>query len=153
MTIVWKYLDKRSATVAVLKDYHSMQFIIENTDEEIKNEHDRMVSLGGLAMDGMPHSHNPRAGEERILQGLEEIDVLKERYRQAVEYMHWFQPAWKELSNTEQDVLRAFYEDEDCYGANAVDVIAERYHVSRPSAYRKKERAVNHMMTLLYGKE
>ena len=85
MTIVWKYLDKRSATVAVLKDYHSMQFIIENTDEEIKNEHDRMVSLGGLAMDGMPHSHNPRAGEERILRGLEEIDVLKERYRQAVE--------------------------------------------------------------------
>ena len=27
MSIMWKYLDKRSATIAAIKDYSSMQFI------------------------------------------------------------------------------------------------------------------------------
>ena len=28
MSIMWKYLDKRSATIAAIKDYDAMQFII-----------------------------------------------------------------------------------------------------------------------------
>ena len=38
MSIIWKYLDKRSATVDAIKDYGSMQFIIDHTDDEIKAE-------------------------------------------------------------------------------------------------------------------
>ena len=79
MSIMWKYLDKRSATIAAIKDYSSMQFIISHTAEEIKAERDRMSSTGSPRWDGMPHAHNPQAGEERILNGIEEIDILKER--------------------------------------------------------------------------
>ena len=46
----------------------------------------------------MPKSRNPAAAENRIVDAIEEIDVLKERYRRAVEYMDWFRPAWEELS-------------------------------------------------------
>ena len=35
MSIMWKYLDKRNATIKVLRDYNSMQFIIENTNDEM----------------------------------------------------------------------------------------------------------------------
>ena len=35
MDIIWHYLDKRSAAVNALKDYSSMQYIIDHTDEEI----------------------------------------------------------------------------------------------------------------------
>ena len=35
MSIIWKYLDKRSAAVDALKDYSSMRFIIDLTVEEI----------------------------------------------------------------------------------------------------------------------
>ena len=94
MSIIWKYLDKRSATVAAIKDYSSMKFIIDSTDAKIEQEHEKMASLGSPKFDGMPHGHNPQAGEDRILKGIEEIDVLKERYRQAVEYMNWYVPAW-----------------------------------------------------------
>ena len=68
-----------------------------------------MSSTGSPRWDGMPHAHNPQAGEERILNGIEEIDILKERYRQAVEYMEWFQPAWDQLSEDERYVLDAIY--------------------------------------------
>ena len=87
MSIMWKYLDKRSATIAAIKDYEAMQFIIDNTDAEIKRAHEKMTSLGSPKWDGMPRTHNPQAGEERILKAIDEIDILKERYRQAVEYM------------------------------------------------------------------
>ena len=30
MSIIWKYLDKRSAAVDALKDYSNMKFIIED---------------------------------------------------------------------------------------------------------------------------
>ena len=89
MSIMWKYLDKRSATIAAIKDYEAMQFIIDNTDAEIKRAHEKMTSLGSPKWDGMPRTHNPQAGEERILKAIDEIDILKERYRQAVEYMDW----------------------------------------------------------------
>ena len=93
MSIMWKYLDKRSATIAAIKDYDAMQFIINNTDDEIKRTYEKMSSVGSPNYKGMPRTHNPNAGEERILNGIAEIDILKERYRQAVEYMEWFKPA------------------------------------------------------------
>lgn len=152
MSIVWKYLDKKSAVVKALEDYSSMQFIIEHTDEKIHQEEERMTSVGSPRFDGMPRTHNPNAHEERLLDGLEKIDVLKERYRQAVEYMEWLKPAWKQLSEEEQDVLATFFID-DMYGDGAADAIARTYHIERASAYRKKNRALDHLTLLLYGKE
>ena len=109
MSIVWQYLDKRSATISALQDYSSMAFIISHTDEEIKSTHDKMVGISSPQLDGMPKAHNPQAAEERIVNGMNEIDVLKERYRQAAEYMEWFSPAWDQLSEDERYVLEAFY--------------------------------------------
>lgn len=89
MSIIWKYLDKRSAAVDALKDFSSMRFIIEHTDDEIKTAYEKMGGVKSPQFDGMPRSHDPQAGEERMIKGIEEIDVLKERYRQAAEYMAW----------------------------------------------------------------
>ena len=66
MSIMWKYLDKRSAPIAAIKDYDAMQFIINSTDDEIKRTYEKMTSVGSPKWDGMPHAHNPNAGEERL---------------------------------------------------------------------------------------
>lgn len=113
MSIIWKYLDKRSAAGDALKDYKSMKFIIDHTEDEIKNAYEKMSGASSPQFDGMPRSHNPQAAEERIIKGIGEIDVLKERYRQAMEYMAWFLPAWEELSEDERYVLATFYSDEE----------------------------------------
>ena len=78
MSIMWKYLDKKNGTIRALEDYSSMQFIIENTDSRIRQEHSRMTGLASPNMDGMPHTHNPQACEDRILNGIEE-DGYQER--------------------------------------------------------------------------
>lgn len=151
MSIIWKYLDKRSAAVDALKDYSSMEFIIANTSSEIKNARDKMSGVRSPQFDGMPRTHNPQAGEERILNGIEEIDILQERYRQAVEYMEWFKPAWEQLTADERYVLNTFY-DEDCSQTGAVYEICDHFHIERSSAYNKKNRALGKLAVLLYGK-
>lgn len=152
MSIAWKYLDKRSGTVQAIKDYSSMKFIIENTSRDIAGVYDGLSGVGSSNMDGMPHAHDPKATEGRLVSGLDEIDVLKERYRQAVEYMAWFVPAWEELSEEEQFVLDAFYGNTGYDNEDPVDIICQAYHLERSSAYNRKNRAVNHLVTLLYGK-
>ena len=152
MSIMWKYLDKRQAAIAAIKDYESMQFIINTTDDEVKNTYDKMGSVASPRWDGMPRVHNPQAGEDRMLNLIEEIDVLKERYRQAVEYMNWFEPAWNQLSDEDRYVLETFYGDGDSYGSSAAYYIAEYLHVEQPTAYKRKNRALDRLTVLLFGK-
>lgn len=153
MSIMWKYLDKRKASVDALKDYGSMQFIIDNTDEAVRNEYHKMEGVGSPSLSGMPSARNPTAGEERIVKCIDEIDVLKERYRQAREYMDWFNPAWEKLSEEERYVLDCFYADDDMGGTAAVYSICERFGIERTSAYKKKNRALDKLVIHLYGKQ
>ena len=152
MSIIWKYLDKRSAAVDALKDYGSMKFIIGHTDDEIKCAYEKMGGVSSPQLDGMPRGHNPQASEDRIVKGIEEIDVLKERYRQALEYMAWFLPAWEELTEDERYVLQTFYGEDNQYGASAIYDICDRFGIERSSAYNRKNRALSHLVTLLFGK-
>ena len=152
MSIMWKYLDKRQGAIAAIKDYESMQFIINTTDDEIKNAYDKMGGVASPKWDGMPRVHNPQAHEERLLNIIEEIDVLRERYRQAVEYMNWFEPAWNQLSDEDRYVLETFYGDANSYGSSAAYYIAEYLHVEQPTAYKRKNRALDRLTVLLFGK-
>ncbi len=152
MSIMWKYLDKRSATIAAIKDYESMQFIINSTDDEIKRTYEKMTSVASPKWDGMPRTHNPNAGEERLINAIAEIDILKERYRQAVEYMDWFKPAWEQLSDDDRYCLETFYGDGNTYGSSAAYYIAEYLHVEQPTAYKRKNRALDRLTVLLFGK-
>ena len=152
MSIMWRYLDKRSATIAAIKDYNNMRFIIKNSGEEIKGAYDKMAGVNSPQWDGMPKSHNPTAGEDRVIKTIEEIDLLRERYRQACEYMAWFQPAWDALSEDDRFVLDTFFCSANRYGSGAADAVCDHFCIERTSAYRKKNRALENLTTLLYGK-
>ena len=79
MSIMWKYLDKRSATIAAIKDYDAMQFILSSTDDEIKRIHDKMAGVGSPGWDGMPKAYNPKAAEDRIVKNIDEMLAAKEK--------------------------------------------------------------------------
>ena len=152
MNIVWQYLDKRAAAINALKDYSSMKYIIEHTDEDIATLNEEMSSPVSPVLNGMPSTHDPKAGEKRLIACINEIDVLKERYRQALEYMDWFQPAWDALTEDEQYVLKEFYLDDEQKQIDAVYNICDHFNIERSSAYNKKNRALQHLALLLYGK-
>lgn len=149
--IAWKYINKPSATILVLQDYTTMREIINITPQETKELYDRMFSPGSRTMTGLPASWNPQAGEERMINCLDTLDVIQERYRQAVEYMSWFEPAWATLSDVEQLVLREFYMN-DSLRSGATVRLQERLNFSERQIQRIKEKALRRLSTLLFGK-
>ena len=151
MHISWSFLDKRRATIEAVEAYNSMNFIINHTGEEIQNVRSRMGGATSPILDGMPHNHNPQNRENSLLAGIDEIDLLKERYRQAVEYMDWFKPAWEQLSEEERYVLDVFYMNGDeC--VSGIDTIMKHFEIERRSAYNRKNRSLDRLSVLLYGK-
>ena len=152
MNIAWKYLDKRRGAAQAVRDYRVMKRNIEHTPDDIKAMYVGMIGIGSPNADGMPHAHDPKAGEARIVNGIEEIDVMKERYRQATEFMDWYLPAWNCLNDNEQYVLSTFYRGDDYKIENSVEEVCRHYGIVRSSAYNKKNRALDHLTLLLYGK-
>jgi len=151
MTIAWTYLDKRAAAVDALKDFASMEHIIDTYADDEEAMREDMAAIGSPALGGQPSGHNPHAGEVRLTAQLDEIDVLKERYRQALEFMGWFRPAWEELKHEEQLILREFFRD-DVSKSEIVLSIGEELHLERAQVYRRKDKALNRLALLLYGK-
>ena len=150
--IPWTYLDKTNATVKALKDYSKMQHIIDFTDDEIRQVEEQMAGVGSMKIDGMPRNPDPQAGEERMITGMKQIDVLRERLRQANEYMRWFLPGWNALSEEDRFILDTYYSKDNEYGSNAVDTVSDHFGIERSSAYRRKNRALENLTTLLYGR-
>ena len=145
-TISWSDLDKQDATIKALKDYDSMKFIIENTSDEIKRVTDRAASVGVPKYDDHVRSGNVHSGEDKMVNTIEEIDTLKERYRQALEYMAWFEPAWKQLNEEEHYILVGAYLDELTRAE-----ICEHIGFAKDAYYRRRSSALSHLATLLYG--
>lgn len=150
-SIIWKYLDKRSAAIAALKDYDSMAFIIANTERQIAAANEKLGSTGGMKLDAQPSVHDPKAGEKQILAVVDQINVLEERYREALQYMDWFKPAWNQMVEEEQYILKSFYA-ENSYGCNAVYEIAEKLNIEQPTVYKRKNRALSKLQVLLFGR-
>ena len=152
MKIAWIYLDKRGAAANALKDYVNMDFIIRNHPDNVMESRARMTAVHSSTFTEAPHHPDPFAAESYLASAIDEIDVLQERYRRALEYMQWFQPAWEALTEDERFVLGEFYRGTDDGQVDAIANIRDRFHIERSSAYRKKERALARLATLLYGK-
>lgn len=144
----WIYLDKRDATIRALKDYDAMKFIIENTSDEIKRITDKVTSVGIPKYDDHVRSGNTHSGEDQVVHTIEAVDILKERYRQALEYMAWFDPAWKQLNENEHYILESLYLNED-----EVSEICDHFGIERNAFYARKKRALDHLKSLLYAVE
>lgn len=153
MTIAWNYLDKKAAAADALKDLSSMEFILSNHPSELEEARAHLTSYRASVLSDLPKAPpNPHAGEAKMAAWIDEIDVMRERYRQALEFMEWFRPAWAALSDDEQFILTEFYRNDEEKQRFAVDNICSHFHIERSSAYNKKNRALARLSLLLYGK-
>ena len=151
MTIAWIYLDKKLAAVDALKDYASMEYIINQYSDCLSEVKEDMIAVQSASVNGLPKQSNPHSGEARLAISLDEIDVLKERYRQALEYMEWFNSAWIQLDEEERCILSEFFTS-DGSKSDAVGRIGKRLFIEKSQIYYRKDKALNHLVLLLYGK-
>lgn len=148
--IALKYINKNAATVAAIRDYNNMWFIINHTPQEIKDVYGKMVSPRSPKLSGMPSARNPQAGTDKLAAQIDKLDILRERYSQAIEYMTWFEPAWSSMTNTEQRILSEFYMI-DNQKSGATYRLMDELNYSESHIERLRGNALNHLCSLLYG--
>ena len=149
--IAWKYLDKKNATITAMRDYESMRTIINSTPDEIKDLYEKMTAPHTPSMTGMPPSKNPQAGTDKLVEQIDKLDILRERYSSAVEYMAWFESAWGTLNDTEQHILREFYMGKN-QNSGATYRLMSKLGYSERQVERLKNKAITRLTILLYGK-
>lgn len=88
--IALKYINKNAAAIAAIRDYNNMRFIINNTPQEIKDVYEKMSAPRTPKLSGMPSARNPQAGADKLAAQIDKLDILRERYSQAIEYMAWW---------------------------------------------------------------
>ena len=82
----WRGVDRRAAAINALRDYSTMQTIIDTTDDDLKAITEDIPTVSSPKLDGMPGGgFNPHGAEERIMAHLERIDNRQRRYLQTPE--------------------------------------------------------------------
>ncbi len=152
MTIAWTYLDKRAASIDALKDFAIMTRIIDSYPLEMEDARSDMAAYRASVLSLLPKAKSPHGGEMRLASSIDAIDILRERYRQALEFREWFEPAWDSLSEDDRFILTEFYRDDDGRQQDVVGGICEYFHIERTAAYNKKNRALMRLAHFLYGK-
>jgi hypothetical protein len=150
MMIALKYINKNAAAVAAIRDYNNMRFIINNTPQEIKEIYEKMTSPRSPKFSGIPTAHNPQAGTDKLAAQIDKLDILRERYSQAIEYMAWFEPAWASLTDTEQYILTEFYMNGN-QKSGATYRLMEELNCSERTVERLRSSSLNHLRSLLFG--
>ena len=147
--IALKYINKNAATVAAIRDYENMRFVINNTPQEIKDVYNQMTSPRGPKLSGMPSARNHKAGTDKLAAQIDKLDILRERYSQAIEYMTWFEPAWSCMTDADQHILSEFYMT-DNQKSGATYRLMDKLSYSESHIERLRSNALNHLRSLLY---
>jgi len=148
--IALKYINKNAATVAAMRDYTNMRFIINNTPEEIKEVYEKMSAPRTPKLSRLPSTRNPQAGADKLAAQIDKLDILRERYSQAIEYMAWFEPAWSSLTDTEQHFLSEFYMGDNQKSGATYRLMTELSY-SESHVERLRSNALNHLRSMLFG--
>ncbi|SPJ41351.1 hypothetical protein CHUV2995_02165 [Corynebacterium diphtheriae subsp. lausannense] len=97
------------------------------------------------------HAKDPHAGEHRIAATLDKINLLAARKKEVREYLDWFLPVWAILSEDDRFVLENFFLGEGSQDER-VAMIGDHFYIQRDSVYRRKNRALDRLVTALYGR-
>jgi len=152
MKIGWMYLDKKAATIRAIKDYRTMDHIIQSYVSAIDEARTRIQSPRSPVASFAPCSTNIHAAhEERIADTLDSISAIDERYNSAIAYMRWYLPAWNALTDIERVILSEFYQAENISRNVLISNLSCELFIERAQIYRYKDKALERLALLLYG--
>jgi hypothetical protein len=149
--IALSYLNTTAATIAALRDHDNMVFTVANAPEKIQRISSELMNPGTPTLSDMPSPPKKTYKPDTLANRVGELDVLRERYNAAKEYMEWFEPAWQFLSSEERTVLCEYYMA-GSRNSGAAKRLMDIQGISSATAERLRSRAVAHLRTLLYGR-
>ena len=151
MTISLTYIDKRAATINVLKDFNSMCRIIDSYPYDTEEVKAFLTGTNITTPVQLKEQSNPRASENKIAATLDLAEVVEKRYQQAMAYMLWFKPAWDGLSEENRYLLTEFFLREDTCRAETLQRVIHHLRFERTAIYNRRDQAIAALARLLFG--
>jgi hypothetical protein len=148
--IALKYIDKSAAAIAAIRDYRAMCVIIDSTPEEMRDIYEDIESPVAARITGMPKVKDPQSGQRAVDAAIDNLDILRARYTEAAEYMRWFEPAWKALTEDERLILSEFYMSGNQRSGAAYRLMGI-LNYSESHIERLRSKALSALRQMLYG--
>ena len=149
MSVAIKYLDPHRATIMMLRDYYDQQWKAEYGKDKIRQIQSSMESIpaviGKTPVSGGGGNH----AEEALISGIDRKAVAEYGYNQAREYMELMSACLARLTDQERRLLELRYIDYYEEG-NGIKRIMEEFHIGQAEAYRRSNRALVRLKTLLF---
>jgi len=142
------YSHNANATIAAIRKYDDMRLIVDKTPIDIKDKYDSLASPGSQIIDGMPHRHNPHAGEEHLVEMLDIIGEMNKRYETATVFLQWFEPMWNSLSGNERQILET-YKFSGISSSMVDEAVTATYSIRQ--LHRARQKALSRLEFLLFG--
>ena len=149
--IALKDVNYNAAAIDALRKFKDMQFIANNTRDEIKEGYEDMTAPRMPTLTGLPSAWDPRAGEDILSERIDTLDILRKRYSTAFNFVMWFTPVWWHLTDTERQILSEFYMTGN-QRSGATNRLAESLGYSESHVERLRAKALSRLCLLLYGK-
>ena len=150
MMIARKCTGNNAAVIAAIREYDNMRFLIDNTPGEIIEVYGNMTAPSMPKLTGLPTARNAQAGEDKLTAQIDSLDMMRERYSAAINFMAWFEPAWLFLPDTERRVLSEFYMSAN-QKSGATYRLMEDLGYSERHVERMRAKALSHLCLLLFG--
>ncbi len=143
------YLDTKRATIAVLRDLRTQQWIAEHSKEQISYIDRQLIAIPtgmGEVRSSAPYSGNSETARAKKL---DKKTLVVRKYEKACEFIQEFEPGWVQLSRQEQDLLTFRFIDHE--EKDGIQKIMHTYCVSKSEAYRMSNNALEKLAKLLFG--
>ena len=133
-------------TIQAITQYRSMRWIVEHTEQNIQELQEMLTAPRAPSFEESRSAHNPLSGEDRMISVIDRMDEIKLRYQNAKAFIHWFEPAWNQLSEEDQKLLESTYMDKV-----PVRALKKICRLSQYGYYTRRDHALAALTLLLYG--
>jgi len=131
-----------------LRCYAKWQSALKRTGQELRRLELEMVQLRAVSTDGRPVQGGGNAREEALCNNIamrQELEALRDATRRKVKEV---EGALKELAPEEREVLELMVVH---YQHGNAEKMAQRLHMSKPTVYRVRDKALRKFAMAFYG--
>lgn len=141
-------MNLRAQAIERLCNYELMCVAVKNLQEQIRWLKLQQEGIHGVRTDRVVVQSQPGGREERLLEHIEQRQKLEIALKNTRRWLQITERAIKALSNEEQMILRSFYMQRS---SQTMNELCQRLKLEKSSIYRKRDRALEKLVLVLYG--
>lgn len=106
---IWNMVDKRTATLNAIRNYPAMLFIRDIEAQKLTSRKEDIEQPVGTVFHEQTLRGTPLSADQKIINQINAVDLIERRLKHSFDFLDWFEPAWKDISEQDRMLLTRFY--------------------------------------------